>query len=104
MSAEEDCNGHSVFPTQAGFHAPAIAEVLDHLAGLAGGPFGVCFVKGDEVLAVAHNTVLKERDPTCHAEITAIRMAAVKIQTYDLAGCEIYTTTKPCPLCFAAIH
>lgn len=82
----------------------ALAEALAHLAEQAGGPFGACLVKGDEVLAVTHNTVLKDRDPTGHAEMNAIRLAASKLETYDLSGCEIYTTTEPCPMCFAAIH
>jgi tRNA(Arg) A34 adenosine deaminase TadA len=93
-----------VSPPNPVFMHRAIAEALEHLAELAGGPFGACLVKGDVVLAVAHNTVLQERDPTCHAEVNAIRLAAAKLQTYDLSGCEIYTTTEPCPMCFAAIH
>ncbi len=82
----------------------AIAEARAHLAALEGGPFGACLVRGDEVLAVAHNTVLKDLDPTCHAEIKVIRLAARKLRSYDLSGCEIYSTTEPCPMCFAAIH
>jgi tRNA(Arg) A34 adenosine deaminase TadA len=82
----------------------AIDEALENLPAMDGGPFGACLVRGDEVLAVAHNTVLQDRDPTCHAEITAIRLAARKLQSYDLSGCEIYSTTEPCPMCFAAIH
>ena len=74
-----------------------------HLA-MAGGPFGACLVRGDEVLAVAHNTVLKDQDPTSHGETNAIRLAARKLQSFDLSGCEIYSTTEPCPMCFAAIH
>jgi guanine deaminase len=91
-------------PPNPVFMRRAITEALEHLAELAGGPFGACLVQGDEVLAVAHNTVLKDCDPTCHAEMNAIRRAAAKLQTYDLSGCEIYTTTEPCPMCFAAIH
>lgn len=86
------------------FMGQALAEALAHLAEQAGGPFGACLVKGDEVLALTHNTVLKDRDPTSHAEMNAIRLAAAKLKTYDLSGCEIYTTTEPCPMCFAAIH
>ncbi len=82
----------------------AIETARAHLAALEGGPFGACLVRGDEVLAVAHNTVLKDLDPTCHAEMKAIRLAARKLQSYDLSGCEIYSTTEPCPMCFAAIH
>ena len=82
----------------------ALAEALTHLPAVDGGPFGACLVRGDEVLAVAHNTVLKDRDPTCHAEINAIRLAARRLQSYDLSGCDIYSSTEPCPMCFAAIH
>ena len=69
-----------------------------------GGPFGACLVKKGKVLALAHNTVLAQKDPTCHAEINAIRIAAKKLRDFDLSGCEIYSTTEPCPMCFAAIH
>ena len=86
------------------FMRRAIEEAQAHLPAMEGGPFGVCLVRGDEVLAVAHNTVLKDLDPTCHGEINAIRLAARKLQSYDLTGCEIYSTTEPCPMCFAAIH
>ncbi len=82
----------------------ALREALDHLAAIDGGPFGACIVKGETVLAVAHNTVLKENDPTCHAEINAIGLASRVLKTYDLSGCAIYSTTEPCPMCFAAIH
>lgn len=69
-----------------------------------GGPFGCCIVKNRRVLARTHNTVLKDKDPTAHAEINAIRKAARAIKNYDLSGCVIYTTTEPCPMCFSAIH
>jgi tRNA(Arg) A34 adenosine deaminase TadA len=69
-----------------------------------GGPFGACIVRDGRVLAVARNTVLARRDPTCHAEINAIRLAARRLGTYDLSGCRIYSTTEPCPMCFSAIH
>ena len=82
----------------------AIDEALENLPAKAGGPFGVCLVRGGEVLAVAHNTVLRDQDPTCHGETNAIRLAALKLKSYDLSGCEIYSTTEPCPMCFAAIH
>jgi tRNA(Arg) A34 adenosine deaminase TadA len=82
----------------------AIAEARAHLADMDGGPFGACLVQGDAVLAVAHNTVLKDLDPTCHGETNAIRLAALKLKNYDLSGCDIYSTTEPCPMCFAAIH
>ncbi len=70
----------------------------------AGGPFGACIVKGSRIVAVAHNQVLKRKDSTCHAEINAIRIACRKAKTFDLSGHDIYSTTEPCPMCFAAIH
>ena len=69
-----------------------------------GGPFGACIVKNRKVIAAAHNTVLKMKDPTCHAEINAIRIASKKLKAFDLSGCVIYSTTEPCPMCFSAIH
>ena len=67
-------------------------------------PFGACIVKGKKVIALAHNTVFSAVDSTAHAEINAIRMACRKLKTIDLSGCTIYSTTEPCPMCFAAIH
>lgn len=69
-----------------------------------GGPFGACIVKEGRVIAVAHNTVMKDRGPTAHAEINAIRQASQTLGTYDLSGCEIYSTTEACHMCFTAIH
>jgi tRNA(Arg) A34 adenosine deaminase TadA len=69
-----------------------------------GGPFGAAIVRGCELIAVAHNTVLKKQDATCHAEITAIRMASKRLKRFDLSDCVIYSTTEPCPMCFSAIH
>lgn len=68
-----------------------------------GGPFGAAIVKDGEVIAVASNRVLVNQDPTAHAEITAIRMACRRLDTYDLSGCELYATGYPCPMCMGAI-
>ncbi len=87
----------------ASFMRKAIAEARKNLVRPRGGPFGACVVRDGRVLAVARNTVL-ERDATCHAEINAIRKASSKLRTFDLSGCEIYSTTEPCPMCFGAIH
>jgi len=70
----------------------------------AGGPFGAVIVRGNQVIAVAHNTVLRDRDATCHAEVNAIRIASRKLKRFDLSDCVIYSTTEPCPMCFSAIH
>jgi tRNA(Arg) A34 adenosine deaminase TadA len=81
----------------------AICEAKKNLSTPLGGPFGAVIVKGDKVVAVARNTVLKN-DASCHAEVNAIRIASKKLKTYDLSGCRIYSTTEPCPMCFSAIH
>lgn len=69
-----------------------------------GGPFGACVVRNGEVIAIAHNTVLRDHDPSCHAEMNAVRAACKTLGTHILADCEIYTTAEPCPMCLAAIY
>lgn len=90
--------------THSLFMKKAIESACHGARRLDGGPFGACIVKGKTVLAVSHNTVLKTNDPTCHAEINAIRAAAKRLKCFDLSGCVIYSTTEPCPMCFSAIH
>ena len=68
-----------------------------------GGPFGSVIVKDGKVIAVGHNEVLKNNDPTCHGEMQAIRNACKELNTFDLRGCEIYTSCYPCPMCLSAI-
>lgn len=68
-----------------------------------GGPFGACVVKDGVIIGKGSNKVLLNNDPTAHAEVMAIRDACKNINSYDLKGCEIYTTCYPCPMCFSAI-
>lgn len=75
----------------------------ENLKTNAGGPFGACVVKDGEIIGKGSNNVLKNNDPTAHAEIVAIREACKNINTYDLNGCELYTTCYPCPMCLSAI-
>lgn len=82
----------------------AIAAARENLKTMDGGPFGACVVKGNQVVAVARNTVLSKKDATNHAEINAIRKASKILNDYYLSGCVIYSTTEPCPMCFSAIH
>lgn len=82
----------------------AICSAREGIKRFEGGPFGACIVRKGKAIAVTHNTVLKENDPTCHAEIRAIRMASGRLERFDLSDCVIYSTTEPCPMCFAAIH
>jgi tRNA(Arg) A34 adenosine deaminase TadA len=69
-----------------------------------GGPFGAVIVKDGKELASGHNKVTETTDPTAHAEIIAIRKAAKKLETFNLSGCEIYTSCEPCPMCLSAIY
>ena len=65
-------------------------------------PFASLIVKDNVVVVRAHNETRRNMDPTCHAEINAIRKACTILQTRDLSGCTLYTTVEPCPMCFAA--
>ncbi|NDV77538.1 nucleoside deaminase [Dysgonomonas sp. 511] len=69
-----------------------------------GGPFGAVIVKDGEIIAQAYNRVTLDNDPTAHAEVSAIRKACKKLKTFDLSGCEIYTSCEPCPMCLSAIY
>lgn len=69
-----------------------------------GGPFGAAVIsETGEILAVTSNSVLRDNDPTAHAEVNAIRAACQKVGSYDLSGCILYTTAYPCPMCLSAI-
>lgn len=74
--------------------------------GIANGqtPFGAVIVRGEEVIAEAHNVVWQETDITAHAEMHAIRLACRRMNSVRLCGCRIYTTCEPCPMCLAACH
>lgn len=75
----------------------------DNLKTNVGGPFGACIVKDGKIIGKGSNHVLKENDPTAHAEIIAIRDACKNSGSYDLSGCELYTSCYPCPMCLSAI-
>lgn len=81
----------------------AVEEARAGINNNHGGPFGAAVVKDGEIIASGHNCVLKNNDSTCHGEIAAIREAEQKLETFDLSGCELYTTAEPCPMCLAAI-
>jgi len=81
----------------------ALEEARRGIENDDGGPFGAVIVRDGKVISKAHNEVLKRNDPTAHAEILAIREASSILKSYDLSTCEIYSTSEPCPMCFAAI-
>ena len=85
------------------FMEMAIEEAKKGILQGHGGPFGCVIVKNDEIVGKGHNEVLKNNDPTCHGEMMAIHEACKTLNTFDLAGCEVYTTGEPCPMCLAAI-
>ena len=69
-----------------------------------GGPFAALVVRDREIVASGVNCVTATNDPTAHAEIVAIREACRQLKTFQLEGCDIYTTCEPCPMCLGAIH
>ena len=69
-----------------------------------GGPFGAVIVKDGKVIASAMNEVTTTDDPTAHAEVVAIRRACKELGTYQLQGCELYSSCEPCPMCLGAIY
>lgn len=75
----------------------------ENLETNAGGPFGAVIVKDGMIIGGGSNHVLENNDPTAHAEIMAIRNACTNLGTYDLSGCELYTSCYPCPMCLSAI-
>ena len=80
----------------------AIDEARSGIHAGHGGPFGSVIVKDGEVVGRGHNRVVSNNDPTCHGEVAAIRDACARLGTFDLSGCEIYTTGEPCHMCLCA--
>lgn len=80
-------------------------ELASHgVANDLGGPFGAVILKDGQVIAEGENRVTSSGDPTAHAEIVAIRKACERLGTHVLAGCEIFSSCEPCPMCLAAIE
>lgn len=81
----------------------AINEAKKGIRNKEGGPFGSVIVKDGKVVGRGHNKVVANNDPTAHGEMMAIRDACNRLGTFDLTGCELYTTHYPCPMCKCAI-
>ena len=81
----------------------AYNEAVYGMTHQEGGPFGAVIVKDGNIIAKAHNRVLLSNDPTAHAEVNAIREASRVLNSFDLSGCVLYTTCKPCPMCLGAV-
>lgn len=79
-------------------------ELSEESVKNGGGPFGAVIARNGEIIAEGSNCVTLHHDPTAHAEVTAIRNAAEKLNSFDLSGCVIYTSCEPCPMCLGAIY
>jgi len=82
----------------------AIALAMENVRTGSGGPFAAVIVKDGLVVAEGANRVTATNDPTAHAEVVAIRKACRKLGDFQLAGCDLYTTCEPCPMCLGAIY
>ena len=89
---------------QAAFMREAIRLAENNVGSGKGGPFGAVVVKGGEVIARATNLVTETHDPTAHAEVVAIREACRVLGHFQLAGCEVYASCEPCPMCLGALY
>ncbi|PIS12107.1 MAG: tRNA-specific adenosine deaminase [Bdellovibrio sp. CG10_big_fil_rev_8_21_14_0_10_47_8] len=87
-----------------GFMQRAIELSQIHMESGHGGPFGAVVVFDGKIIGEGWNCVTSHKDPTAHAEVEAIRKACAHLDSFDLAGCEIYTSCEPCPMCLAAIY
>lgn len=82
----------------------AIRLSLENVKNGIGGPFAALVARNGEIIATGTNQVTTLNDPTAHAEVTAIRNACRVLQTFELRGCDLYTTCEPCPMCLGAIY
>lgn len=103
-SSLKDCTSklQQVAEAQSEFMQIAIQEAREGINNGDGGPFGTAIVRDGVLIASGHNHVLAYNDPTCHGEIDAIRKACKRLGTFDLTGCELYTTGEPCHMCLCA--
>ena len=88
----------------AQFLQEAIRLSIENLQNPGGGPFGALIVRDGKIIGRGQNRVAATCDPTAHAEVVAIRDACARERIFTLAGCEIYTSCEPCPMCLSAIY
>lgn len=91
-------------PDPAEFMREAIRLSHEGMRTRQGGPFGAVIVRDGEIIARGCNQVTSTHDPTAHAEMVAIREAGRRLKAFSLAGCELYASSEPCPMCLAAIY
>jgi tRNA(Arg) A34 adenosine deaminase TadA len=82
----------------------AVDLSIQNVLSQNGGPFGAVIVQNNKIISEGVNSVVHDNDPTSHAEIVAIRKACKLLNTYSLSDCDIYSSTEPCPMCYAAIR
>ncbi|MCQ2203118.1 MAG: nucleoside deaminase [Bacteroidales bacterium] len=99
MSKKNDISSES----KEQYMREAIRLATENVAN-GGGPFGAVIVKDGKIVGRGVNRVTANCDPTAHAEVSAIRDATSSLKTFDLSGCEIYTSCEPCPMCLGAIY
>lgn len=98
------CCKSYIMEREINFMREAIELGRQGMLNNAGGPFGCVVVKDGAIIGRGWNRVTSDNDPTAHAEVTAIRDACKNLQTFQLEGCEIYTSCEPCPMCMGAIY
>jgi len=86
------------------FMTEAVNAALKGMNNNEGGPFGCIVVKNGQIVGRGNNKVTSTNDPTAHAEVNAIRDACKNLDSFQLDGCEIYTSCEPCPMCLGAIY
>ena len=86
------------------FMARAIELSLENVRSGSGGPFGAVVVKDHVIVAEGVNRVTATNDPTAHAEVLAIRQACRQLGSFELRGCDLYSSCEPCPMCLGAIY
>ena len=91
-------------PTNPEFLRRAIQLATENVASGSGGPFGAVLVRDGCIVGEGANSVTTICDPTAHAEVNAIRAAARALGSFSLAGCQLYTSCEPCPMCLAAAY
>nr|WP_285879422.1 nucleoside deaminase [Neobacillus mesonae] len=82
----------------------AVDAALENVLTYGGGPFGAIVVRNGQIISVGRNQVTALKDPTAHAEMQAIRAACHYLNSFQLTGCELYTSCEPCPMCLGAIY
>lgn len=86
------------------FMDEAIRLASENVSQNNGGPFGAVVVKNGKIVGRGYNQVTANNDPTAHAEVMAIRDACTNLNSFQLDGCELYTSCEPCPMCLGAIY